>query len=128
MSNNNIKKFALSITIGTGIGILTTAVLVFMMAAALTIGDVPVMLISPIAIVFLALGGFFGGFSSARLSGEKGFLCGTASGMIFFLTIWATGSFFDNSGLGTAAFIKAVMIIIAGAFGGIIGVNYIKRK
>ena len=67
-------------------------------------------------------------FASARFSEEKGFLCGAFSGVIFFIAAWISGAFFDSFGFGTAAIIKATMIIIAGSLGGIIGVNYIKRK
>ena len=98
------------------------------MAAALTVGNVPAMIISPVTVIFLAFGSFVGGFSSARFSEEKGFLCGAFSGVIFFIAAWISGAFFDSFGFGTAAIIKATMIIIAGSLGGIIGVNYIKRK
>ncbi len=128
MPQKFLKKFALSTAIGAGIGILSSAMLVFLMAAALTVGDVPAMLISPITVLFLAFGSFFGGFASARISGEKGIVCGAVSGIIYFVIVWAAGAFFENYGFGMAALIKAIMIIIAGSLGGIIGVNYNKRK
>ena len=40
---------------------------------------------------------------------------------------WVIGMFFENSGFGIAALIKALMIIISGSFGGILGVNYKRR-
>lgn len=128
MSEKSLEKFALSTAIGAGIGMIAAAMLIFLMAAALTIGDIPAMLISPATVVMLAFGGFCGGFAGARLSGEKGLLCGAVSGVIFFLAAWAAGGIFGVSGFGTAAIIKAAMIIIASSLGGIIGVNYIKRK
>ncbi len=128
MSEKSLEKFALSTAIGAGIGMIAAAMLIFLMAAALTIGDIPAMLISPATVVMLAFGGFCGGFAGARLSGEKGLLCGAVSGVIFFLAAWAAGGIFGVSGFGTAAVIKAAMIIIASSLGGIIGVNYIKRK
>lgn len=128
MSEKSFEKFALSTAIGAGIGMIAAAMLIFLMAAALTIGDIPAMLISPATVVMLAFGGFCGGFAGARLSGEKGLLCGAVSGVIFFLAAWAAGGIFGVSGFGTAAIIKAAMIIIASSLGGIIGVNYIKRK
>ena len=128
MPQKFFKKFILSAVFGTGIGILSSAILIFLMAAALTVGNVPAMIISPVTVIFLAFGSFVGGFSSARFSEEKGFLCGAFSGVIFFMAAWISGAFFDSFGFGTAAIIKATMIIIAGSLGGIIGVNYIKRK
>jgi putative membrane protein (TIGR04086 family) len=128
MPQNFLKKFAVSTAIGTGVGMLSVAILIFLMAAALTIGDVPAMIISPVTVFFLAFGSFFGGFASAKLCGEKGFVCGALSGILFFIIVWIFGVFLENSGFGTAAIIKFVMMVVAGALGGIIGVNYIRRK
>ena len=127
MSKKNVGKILLSSGIGTGIGILSASILIFLMAAALTIGDIPAMLISPLTVVLLALGSFFGGFSSAKLSEEKGLLCGAISGLLFFIITWFFGAVFENFGVGMAAAIKALMIVISASLGGIIGVNYIKK-
>ncbi|MBQ7874257.1 MAG: TIGR04086 family membrane protein [Oscillospiraceae bacterium] len=128
MSEKNLKKFAVCTAIGSGIGIISASILIFLMAAALAVGDIPALLISPATVIMLAFGGFCGGFAGAKLSGEKGLLCGVLSGIVFFLIAWAAGGFFGTGGFGTAAIIKAAMIIIASSLGGIIGVNYIKRK
>lgn len=128
MPGKKLKKIAVSIAFGTGIGILSSAVMIFLMAAALMVGNVPAMLISPVTVVFLASGCFCGGFAAAKIAGEKGLLCGAVSGILFFTVAWISGAFFDKIGFGTAAIIKAAMMIIAGSLGGIIGVNYIIRK
>lgn len=127
MSQKLIKKIAVSAAIGTGIGMFSTSVLIFLMAAAITLADVPAMLISPITVIFLAFGSLCGGFASAKLSGEKGLLCGCLSGILFFVFLWIFGTFFEEPGFGVSAIIKLMMIIISGSFGGILGVNY-KRK
>ncbi len=128
MSGKTANKIAFSTAIGAGIGIISTAILIFMMAAVLAVGNIPAMLISPATVAMLAFGAFCGGFCGAKLSGEKGLLCGALSGIIFFLIIWISGTLFENFSFGTGMIIKALMIIIASSFGGIIGVNYIKRK
>ena len=68
MSKKNVGKILLSSAIGTGIGIISASILIFLMAALLTVGDVPAIIISPITVFFLAIGSFAGGFSSAKLS------------------------------------------------------------
>ena len=128
MPQNILKKLILSTAVGTGIGIIAFAVLIFLMSAALTVGNIPATLISPITVFFLAFGSFCGGFASAKICGEKGFFCGAISGALFFLIAWICGAVLENSGLGISAAIKSLMMIIASSFGGIIGVNYIKRK
>ncbi len=128
MSQKNLKKFLISVFVGTGIGVISSVILIFLLAAALSIGNIPAMLFSPLTVIILALGGFTGGYASSKISGEKGIFCGAASGIVYFVLVWISGAFFQYSGFGTAAIIKAIMIIISGSFGGIIGVNYIKRK
>ena len=128
MPQNFLRKFVLSTVIGTGIGILSSAVLIFLMAAAITAIDFPVAMLSPVTVFFLAFGGFFGGFASAKIFGEKGIFCGFISGLLFFIVAWLSGVVFETSGFGTAVIFKFTMIAVAGSLGGIIGVNYIKRK
>lgn len=128
MSEKNLKKYLISIFVGTGIGMLSSAIFIFLLGAVLSLGNVPAMLFAPLTVIILAFGGFSGGFASSKISGEKGIFCGGFSGIVYFLLIWIFGALFENSGFGTAAVIKALMIIIAAAFGGIIGVNNIKRK
>lgn len=128
MSKKSFNKMFLSTGIGTGFGMLFFSVLVFIMASILAIGNIPAAIISPITVIFLAIGSFSGGFISAKIYGEKGILCGTISGIIFFIFILIFGALFEKSGFGTQAITKAVMVIVASALGGITGVNYIKRK
>ena len=128
MPKNSLNKYFISIAVGTGVGMLLSSVLIFLMAVILIIGNIPAVMISPATVFFLAVGGFFGGFISAKISGEKGFFCGFVSGILFFIFLWIIGVFFESSGYGTAALIKSLMIIISSSLGGIVGVNYIKRK
>ncbi len=127
MTDKNLKRLSASSAIGAGFGIIASSIIIMAMALVLTIGDIPAMVISPMTVAILALGGFCGGFLGAKLSGEKGLLCGALSGTIFFAVAWSIGGILGNGGFGLAAVIKAVMIIIASSLGGIIGVNYIKK-
>ena len=123
MSEINFAKLAKSSAIGAGIGMLLSAAVTFIMAAILSIGNIPAMIIPPMAIFSLIFGGFCGGFSSAKILSQKGLLCGAVSGVIFFLVTWSLGGLFSIGDFGPATLIKAALIITAGAFGGIIGVN-----
>ena len=127
MPKKSFEKYLMSIAVGTGIGMLSSAALIFLMAAFLTIGNIPAAMYSPLTVFILAFGGFFGGFSSAKISQEKGILCGFVSGILFFIFTWIMGILFENFGFGTGALIKVLMIIFSSSFGGILGVNY-KRK
>jgi putative membrane protein (TIGR04086 family) len=85
-------------------------------------------MISPMISAVIIFGGFCGGFSGARISGEKGIVCGMLSGVIIFAAVWIIGGILSVGGFGISAITKALMIILSGSIGGIIGVNYIKRK
>ena len=128
MPQKFLKKFIVSTAIGTCIGLFSTSVLIFLMAAALTVGNIPAMLISPVTVFFLAFGSFCGGFVSAKICGEKGFFCGAVSGALYFIIAWICGAIFENSGFGVSAIIKLAMMVIASSFGGIVGVNFIRKK
>ena len=128
MPQNFLKKFTVSAAVGTGVGMVSTSVLIFLMAAALTVGDVPAMMISPVTVFFLAFGSFCGGFAAAKICGEKGFFCGAVSGILFYMIAWILGAVFEYSGFGISAIVKLAMMVIASSLGGIFGVNNIKRK
>lgn len=123
MSEINFAKLAKSSAVGAGIGMLFSAAVTFIMAAILSIGNIPAIIIPPMAVFALIFGGFCGGVASARLLSQKGLLCGAVSGTIFFLVAWSLGGLFSIGDFGPGALIKAALIILAGAFGGIIGVN-----
>ncbi len=123
MSEINFAKLAKSSAIGAGIGIIFSSIVMFLMAAILSIGNIPFIVIPPMAIFTLILGGFCGGLAAAKLSCEKGLLCGAISGVIFFLIAWIFGGILSIGDFSLAAIIKAIVIIISGAFGGVIGVN-----
>ena len=128
MSGKIFKKIALSTGIGTGIGMIFSSLTIVIMALVLSVGDIPAMLIAPATVFAVAVGGFIGGFVSAKLCGEKGLLCGLISGVIFVLFLWIFGTIFGSGEPGIGIAIKILLLILAGSFGGIIGVNYIKRK
>lgn len=123
MSETNGARLLISSAIGAGIGVLCAAVLIFAMAAVLTVGNIPAALIMPLATAALALGGFAAGIAAAKLSKSRGMVCGIAAGVIFFLLVWASGGIIGEAAFGAVTAIKAGIMILAAALGGIIGVN-----
>ncbi|MBQ7124215.1 MAG: TIGR04086 family membrane protein [Oscillospiraceae bacterium] len=128
MSGNNVKKLSISVLIGAGIGVLSSAILLLFMAAVLAVGNIPAMLISPATVFVLAFGSFCGGFAGAKLSGEKGLLCGAITGILFFAIVLISGGIMEKTSFGIGMAIKLSMMLISSSLGGIFGVNYIKRK
>lgn len=123
MSETNGAKLAVSSAIGAGIGALCAAAIIFAMAAVLAIGNIPAALIMPLAAAALALGGFAAGIAAAKMNKSRGIVCGAVAGIILFLIVWVSGSMIGEGAFGAVTAIKAGIIILAAAFGGIIGVN-----
>ena len=122
MYETNGAKLAVSSAIGAGIGALSAAI-IFAMAAVLAIGNIPAALIMPLATAALALGGFAAGIAAAKMNKSRGIVCGAVAGIILFLIVWVSGSMIGEGAFGAVTAIKAGIIILAAAFGGIIGVN-----
>lgn len=123
MSEKNGAWLLISSAIGAGIGTLCAAVLIFAMAAILAIGSIPTALIIPLVTAALAFGGFAAGIAAAKLSKSRGMVCGAIAGALFFLLVWASGGIIGEAAFGAITAIKAGIMILAAAFGGIIGVN-----
>lgn len=123
MSEKNGAWLLISSAIGAGIGTLCAAVLIFAMAAVLAIGNIPTALIIPLVTAALAFGGFAAGIAAAKLSKSRGMVCGAIAGALFFLLVWASGGIIGEAAFGAITAIKAGIMILAAALGGIIGVN-----
>ena len=66
---------------------------------------------------------FAAGIAAAKLSKSRGMVCGAIAGALFFLLVWASGGIIGEAAFGAITAIKAGIMILAAAFGGIIGVN-----
>ena len=74
----------------------------------------------------LAVHGFSalaGGFVSGKRSGMKGWYYGALLGLIYGITVLTIGFLAANSGLSVKSAAMLLAAILAGAFGGMIGVN-----
>lgn len=123
MSETNAVKIIVSSAIGAGIGTLFAAAAILAMAAVLAIGNIPAVLIMPLATAALAIGGLSAGVFAAKIGKSRGILCGSIAGIIMFLLVWACGGIIGEGEFGASAAVKAGIITLAGALGGIIGVN-----
>ncbi|WP_336784494.1 TIGR04086 family membrane protein [Paenibacillus sp. MMO-177] len=64
-----------------------------------------------------------GGFVSGKRSGMKGWYYGAMLGLIYGITVLTIGFLAANSGLSGKSAIMLLAAMLAGAFGGMIGVN-----
>lgn len=104
-------------------GVLVCVVLLALMAAVLSTGGVPKTAATTLAIAAAVVGAAVGGFLAARLRGKNGWLFGALCGFILFLLTMAVGFSLLQQIRGGTALLKMVLMSVAGAVGGMFGVN-----
>ena len=82
---------------------------------------------TPLASISLAFGSFFGGFILSKLSGQNGMLCGFIVSGILFMIITLISLFMGSENLGILTAIHALVMLLSGGIGGILGVNINKK-
>ena len=121
------RRILRSVAIGTVVGVVASVVVLLIMAAIMAAGVFPSRAVMPLAIGAAVFGALIGGLVAARVAGEKGLLYGAGSGLLLFLLTSAAGlSLFEDAG-GMHLALKAALMLVAGAIGGIVGVNMRRR-
>lgn len=117
-----------SVLIGTLVGIIVCIVLIMLATFVfLQIQSIPTEAVGIMTQLFGAISAFAGGYAAVRIAKEKGFIIGTATGLLLFLTVLFAGMFTTTETITITTATKAVAMAIAGCIGGILGVNK-KRK
>lgn len=111
------------------LGLGTTLLLFVIAALLLTYTALPEGAIPFIAIVTAVLSAMFAGISAAKSAGSRGYLSGGLVGILYALVLYVL-SFIASGGLYANMYILILLGIgaIAGAFGGILGINLSTRK
>ena len=121
------EKIFRPLMLGVGADVLSCVVFLSLAALLFTAGVFPAAAATPTALSILALSSLVGGFSSARYAKERGLLYGLGTGFLFLLlTILVAVALLQDFD-GKLLFVKAIITIVLGAVGGVLGVN-IKRK
>lgn len=76
-----------------------------------------------IMLALLSMAVFCGGFISAKINKSAGLICGGITGIIIFLTITLTSIIINTTSFSTITLLRLIFCIIAGMFGGVLGVN-----
>lgn len=85
--------------------------------------NAPDALVTVLSTIALCIGGYCGGYMSARKRRKNGLFMGVISGIVIFMIIVIIGTIFANTALSLSAGGKLILTMICGAVGGIIGVN-----
>lgn len=123
-SDKPASKFAKSIIWGTFSGSIICTILLFAAAFLFTkIGYIPDNMMSTVTVIITCIGVFFGGYIAAKISKQKGLLVGFMVGILIFLIITAISVIVIKQPVTLSVLTKAVIIIVTGAIGGLLGVS-----
>ena len=111
------------------VSFLTTAVLLFLSAVAVTYLSAPEAVIDAVVLVVTAFCVVWGGFRASRHLGRQGLLSGAVSGLVYVVLLYVLGALvFGEFAFASATALSMLLGIGCGAIGGIIGVNTKKRR
>ena len=113
---------------GTIVSCITIALLMILFALAITVtGKIPTDFLGIAVCILEALGVFAGSFTALKIIKSGGLLNGIILGFIIFLIIFASGMIASTDTLSQNTLIKLVCSLVAGAVGGLAGVNTGKK-
>lgn len=119
-SGNNIRK----ILIGSGVSIIITIIGLIIFASLLTYTSIAESAISTVTIILTVISILIGSSISMSNVRKNGIINGSIVGLIYILTIYILSSLIEGSfALNTYSIIMIIGSVLAGALGGIIGVN-----
>lgn len=101
--------------------------LLLLFSAVMALRDVPLSFADPMMVVASAAGTFAGGYFCARILREKGMFLGMICGGALFLLLFLCSLPIAGAHFTFLLPVKLLSMLLAGAVGGILGVNH-KRK
>lgn len=120
-------KFRMIFT-GTAIGIAVTLLALLIFAALIYFLNLDRAYSTPLGTVSLALGSFTAAYYVSKRSGHKGYLIGAFVGLISFAAVTVISLIVSKGGLTLNTLFHFIIIVLASAIGGILGVNKGKNK
>ena len=122
----NFDKYIKPVAISCFWGTIVAVGFLLLFAFILTLRDIPLVLINPLAVLAVALGSFTAGFCCAKLIGQKGMWWGCVCGAILFCLLFLTSLAYSGD-IGLMALTKLIIVLACSMIGGVIGVNSRKR-
>ena len=109
--------------IGIAFGAGACCVLLLFMSVLVGLRDVPQQMLSLFVMLAFTAGGFVSGYVGAKLARERGLYLGALCGLGQFFLLALANLAFDGSGFGVQGWSKLAAVVLAGALGGVTGVN-----
>ncbi len=122
------RDATLSVLLGTLTAFLFSILLLVFFSLLMTVQNMPSGVVQLFAFLAVAGGGFAGGILAGRLFRQKGLLLGAVTGFVFLLIVLLVNAAFGQFAFGGMLVFKILAGVLAGAFGGIAGVNMHRRR
>ena len=126
-SQTFLQRWLRPVLVGLCVGVLTGTLLLLMMALLVRSVDVPRVAITPMAIAAAGAGAFAAGLAAALTAKKNGLVLGLVCGLVLFFVLLLAGIAHATGVSGSLAVIKLAVLTLAGALGGVLGVNRRKR-
>ncbi|MBQ4333001.1 MAG: TIGR04086 family membrane protein [Clostridia bacterium] len=122
-----LQQWVRPLLVGLCVGVLCCTLLLLLAALAIRSVEIPRAAVTPLATVAAGIGAFAGGLAAALAAGRRGLVMGALCGILLFVIILLAG-LARATGIdpGYAA-IKLAVLTVAGAIGGVLGVNRKRR-
>lgn len=122
-----LQQWVRPLLVGLCVGVLCCTLLLLLAALAIQSVEIPRAAVTPLATVAAGIGAFAGGLAAALAAGRRGLVMGALCGILLFVIVLLAG-LARATGIdpGYAA-IKLAVLTVAGAIGGVLGVNRKRR-
>ena len=111
------------------ISYVASAILLFVCAVLATSSVVPDSAARVMVILVTVLSIILAGFLTARSARRQGWISGMTAGLVYYLLLYLLGSLvLTNFAFGWASFGMLAASAVCGAFGGMLGVNILRKK
>lgn len=123
-AENMMVRSIRAIVIGCVAGAVICAILLAVCAFALvSSGRMPHGMIPPITLAIAGVSSLLAGIVSAKIARGRGLVCGAFAGFLLFLLVFLSGLAVANEPMTLSMLTKGLVMLIAGAMGGVLAVN-----
>ena len=113
--------------VGMSVGAAVCFLLLLLMAALMTLRDIPQGALPWMVNIAGGLGALAAGFVAAKKRKQQGMMVGAACGGTLFLLLLLAGMI-AGSGFTSASLVKLAVFLLMSAIGGVLGVNQEKKR
>lgn len=118
-----------AVVIGAVAGALVCALLLACFALAFVSAEnIPHNLLPAFIVAVTIISAFVAGVVTARISKQRGLLCGSAAGLLLFLIFLIAGVAVSQGHTNAEVFMRLILMLISGGIGGLLSVNGKSRR